>query len=174
MLFRAIWATRRRVRTPSLTHQPIFSARLQTDFASLCRTLDQNTSIRSIADESGVSEAMIVKVSKKIGFKGFRDLRAAIAEYNRYPSRKCIKSYRRAILPQSLSRRSFGRRLKPLRKRSPFLIPKPCNVLRTSCTEQGKGIFTAWEVLLKSLSTLRINFSGLAFERRFTMTPTWC
>lgn len=43
--------------------------------------LDLTTSIREVADDAGVSDAMIVKIAKKLGFNGFREFRAALVSY---------------------------------------------------------------------------------------------
>lgn len=50
------------------------------------RDFDETTSLRSVADDAGVSEAMVVKVAKKLGFAGFKELRAGLATYNRLPT----------------------------------------------------------------------------------------
>ncbi|MCW9719055.1 transcriptional repressor AlsR [Avibacterium sp. 21-599] len=42
--------------------------------------LDFKTSLKDIATELNVSEALIVKVAKLLGFKGFRELRAILSE----------------------------------------------------------------------------------------------
>lgn len=47
---------------------------------------DHNTSLKTVADDAGVSEAMIVKIAKKLGFDGFKDFRAGLADYNRLPT----------------------------------------------------------------------------------------
>lgn len=53
----------------------------------LLRTnFDDTLPLKRVADDSGVSEAMIVKTAKKLGFDGFRELRAALVEYKRLPS----------------------------------------------------------------------------------------
>ena len=44
------------------------------------------TPLSSVAEDAGVSEPMVVKVAKKLGFGGFRDFRTAIALYNGLPS----------------------------------------------------------------------------------------
>lgn len=48
--------------------------------------LSENTSIKEVAKGSSVSEAMVVKIAKKLGFKGFRDLRAGLVEYKQSDS----------------------------------------------------------------------------------------
>lgn len=50
------------------------------------RDFDETTSLRTVADDAGVSEAMIIKITKKLGFEGFRDFRAGIVDYNRLPT----------------------------------------------------------------------------------------
>ena len=53
----------------------------------LMRTeFDDTLPLKQVADQSGVSEAMVVKTSKKLGFDGFRELRAALVEYKRLPA----------------------------------------------------------------------------------------
>ena len=44
------------------------------------------TSLKSIAEDAGVSEAMIVKIAKKLGFTGFKDFRSGITDYNSLPT----------------------------------------------------------------------------------------
>lgn len=45
----------------------------------------EDTALKQVADACGMSEPMVVKTAKKLGFVGFRDLRAAAAAYNRLP-----------------------------------------------------------------------------------------
>jgi len=49
------------------------------------RDFTEATSLQSIANAAEVSEAMVVKVAKKLGFDGYRDFRASLAAYNRLP-----------------------------------------------------------------------------------------
>lgn len=46
------------------------------------KDMTDSTSLKEIAGHSVVSEAMIVKIAKKLGFKGFRDLRLGLVAYN--------------------------------------------------------------------------------------------
>lgn len=66
-----------RMRTPSLT--PL-EARV-VDMITGRADLDADTPLRSVSEEAGVSDAMIVKIAKKLGFSGFRDFRAALVNY---------------------------------------------------------------------------------------------
>ena len=49
------------------------------------RDFTEATSLQSVANAAEVSEAMVVKVAKKLGFEGYRDFRASLAAYNRLP-----------------------------------------------------------------------------------------
>ncbi|MFK8035562.1 MAG: MurR/RpiR family transcriptional regulator [Hyphomicrobiales bacterium] len=48
--------------------------------------LSENSTIKEVAKDSSVSEAMVVKIAKKLGFKGFRDLRSGLVEYKQSDS----------------------------------------------------------------------------------------
>jgi DNA-binding MurR/RpiR family transcriptional regulator len=49
------------------------------------RDFTEGTSLQIVAAAADVSEAMVVKVAKKLGYEGFRDFRASLAAYNRLP-----------------------------------------------------------------------------------------
>jgi DNA-binding MurR/RpiR family transcriptional regulator len=46
------------------------------------QNIDERTLLKWVADDMRVSEAMVVKIAKKLGFSGFRTFRSALAEYN--------------------------------------------------------------------------------------------
>jgi DNA-binding MurR/RpiR family transcriptional regulator len=71
-----------RMMMPLLT--PLEAKVVDTVFA--LRDFSDDTSLRQIADDAGVSEAMVVKITKKLGFAGYRDFRAAVSQYNRQPT----------------------------------------------------------------------------------------
>jgi len=48
------------------------------------RFINERTLLKWVADEMRVSEAMVVKIAKKLGFSGFRAFRSALAEYNNF------------------------------------------------------------------------------------------
>ena len=50
------------------------------------RGFDESIPLKQIAEESGVSEAMVVKIAKKLGFSGYREFRAGLIEYSRLPT----------------------------------------------------------------------------------------
>ena len=66
-----------RMRLPSLT--PL-EGKVAADILAH-RDITEDTSLREVAEGSGVSEAMVVKVAKKLGFAGFREFRAGLIDY---------------------------------------------------------------------------------------------
>ena len=52
----------------------------------LRKEFDETVPLKDVADAAGVSEAMVVKTAKKLGFDGYRELRAAVVEYRRQPA----------------------------------------------------------------------------------------
>lgn len=71
-----------RMRLPLLT--PLEAKVVETVFA--LRNFNAETSLKEIATEAGVSEAMVVKISKKLGFGGYREFRTALTQYNQLPT----------------------------------------------------------------------------------------
>ena len=45
------------------------------------KDIDAATPLREVAEKSGVSDAMVVKVAKKLGFAGFREFRQGLVDY---------------------------------------------------------------------------------------------
>lgn len=66
-----------RMRLPSLT--PL-EGKVATDILAR-KDIDEATPLRTVAEGSGVSEAMVVKVAKKLGFAGFREFRQGLVDY---------------------------------------------------------------------------------------------
>ena len=66
-----------RMRLPSLT--PL-EGKVAADILAR-KDIDEVTPLRSVAEGSGVSEAMVVKVAKKLGFAGFRAFRQGLVDY---------------------------------------------------------------------------------------------
>jgi DNA-binding MurR/RpiR family transcriptional regulator len=52
---------------------------------------DGSTSLRDVAERADVSEGMVVKTAKKLGFTGFRDFREQMSAYNAQPSAALYK-----------------------------------------------------------------------------------
>ena len=83
-----------RMLRPTLTtlESRIVDAVLGPDF-------DEATPLQSVAAIAGVSEPMVVKTAKKLGFEGFRDFREKVSAYNRLPS----ASLHKEIAPEDQS-----------------------------------------------------------------------
>jgi len=47
------------------------------------RDFSTETALKDVAETAGVSEAMVVKIAKKLGFSGYRDFRQNVADYVR-------------------------------------------------------------------------------------------
>ena len=71
-----------RMMMPNLT--PLEAKVVETVFGR--RRFDESIPLKEIAGESGVSEAMVVKIAKKLGFSGYREFRTAVYEYSRLPT----------------------------------------------------------------------------------------
>ena len=61
------------------------------------------TPLHSLANTAGVSDAMVVKVAKKLGFAGFKEMREQVSQYNQLPTADLFREIRsddpaRAIL----------------------------------------------------------------------------
>jgi DNA-binding MurR/RpiR family transcriptional regulator len=81
---------------PTASTVPTLAVRLRAHLTSLTpletsalftllhrRATGEDTLLKWAAGETGVSEALIVKIAKKLGFEGFRQLREALGEHNR-------------------------------------------------------------------------------------------
>jgi DNA-binding MurR/RpiR family transcriptional regulator len=55
----------------------------------------ETTPLKEVAEQVGMSEAMVVKTAKKLGFDGFRKLRQSVAAYNRLP----VNEMHKELLP---------------------------------------------------------------------------
>ena len=67
-----------RMRLPQLTQLEL----RVVDAITARQDLTEATPLKEIAQQSSVSEAMIVKIAKKLGFTGFREMRIGLVEYN--------------------------------------------------------------------------------------------
>lgn len=50
------------------------------------RNFSDDTRLKELSLESGVSESMVVKITKKLGFSGYREFRSSVVQYNRMPT----------------------------------------------------------------------------------------
>ena len=67
-----------------------------------------------VADETHVSNAMLVKIAKKLGFDGFRSLRAALVSQNRLPLAKAHKELSDQPTARSLAEKAREASLKAI------------------------------------------------------------
>ncbi len=75
-------AARIRMAMPKLTPTEARVVEVMTSMTDM----DESTSLRDVANDADVSDAMVVKIAKKLGFLGFRDIRAGLVSYNRSDS----------------------------------------------------------------------------------------
>ena len=68
-----------RMKLPSLT--PL-EGKVASDILAR-KDIDAATPLREVAAKSDVSDAMVVKVAKKLGFSGFREFRQGLVDYNK-------------------------------------------------------------------------------------------
>lgn len=66
-----------RMNMPSLTRTEAKVASTLTNY----NPLDESTRIREVAQTAGVSDALVVKVAKKLGFDGFKEIKSALIGY---------------------------------------------------------------------------------------------
>lgn len=71
------------------------------------KTLDLGTTLKEVAEATGVSDAMIVKICKKLGFAGFRELRVGLSEYNRLPTTEMHQEVSRDDSPSEIIDKVF-------------------------------------------------------------------
>ncbi|MBX9455322.1 MAG: MurR/RpiR family transcriptional regulator [Rhizobium sp.] len=71
-----------RMMMPQLT--PLEARVVETVFG--LRDFSETMSLKDLATEAGVSEAMVVKITKKLGFAGYRDFRMAVSSYLKLPT----------------------------------------------------------------------------------------
>ena len=88
-------------------------ARVISVILSQC-IIDDKTLLKVVADETHVSKAMLVKIAKKLGFDGFRSLRAALALHNRLPLAKAHQDLRDQPTARALAEKTLGASLKAL------------------------------------------------------------
>ena len=83
--------------------------------------IDENTLLKWVAEEAGVSRAMIVKIAKKLGFNGFRALRSALAEYNRLPIAEIREELDRSHTSRAIVEKAFRAAIDLLEESLPLI-----------------------------------------------------
>ncbi len=82
---------------------------------------DETLALKHVAEESGTSEAMVVKTAKKLGFDGFRDLRAAMVLYKRQPTVDLHHELRRDDTAETIVRKVFSTSIQALQETQAIL-----------------------------------------------------
>jgi DNA-binding MurR/RpiR family transcriptional regulator len=77
-------------------------------------TIEDRTLLKMVADETHVSNAMLVKIAKKLGFDGFRSLRAALAKQHQLPLAKARQELIDHPTARALAEKARGASLKAL------------------------------------------------------------
>ena len=65
------------------------------------------TALREVAEQVGVSDAMVVKLAKKLGFSGFREMRGKVAAYNSLPTAELHEPLRTGDDARTIVRKVF-------------------------------------------------------------------
>jgi DNA-binding MurR/RpiR family transcriptional regulator len=100
---------------PTVLHLKALEARVISVILSRC-TIDDKTLLKMVADETQVSNAMLVKIAKKLGFDGFRSLRAALAKHNQLPLVKARQELSVQSTARAAAERARAASLKALEK----------------------------------------------------------
>jgi DNA-binding MurR/RpiR family transcriptional regulator len=110
---------------------------LSTDF-------DDTLPLKRVADRAGVSEAMVVKTAKKLGFDGFRELRAALAEYKRLPSVDLHQEVTPEDTAETILQKVFHTAIQALQETLAILdiddFKRAANLIRTSRQRDFYGL----------------------------------
>jgi DNA-binding MurR/RpiR family transcriptional regulator len=72
------------------------------------RDFSQETALKEVADEAGVSEAMVIKIAKKLGFSGYRDFRQNLVDYVRASDPEMREELSPADSPREIVNKVFG------------------------------------------------------------------
>ena len=120
------------------------------------RDFTHETALKEVADEAAVSEAMVIKIAKKLGFSGYQDFQqsgglcegvgpgnAGGTLARRQPARSSTRS---SAPPNKRSRRRWRSR-----------ILKPTIAPQISSLERDNAIFMGWAVQPRSPATSPIN-----------------
>ena len=73
------------------------------------RDFSHETALKEVADEAGVSEAMVIKIAKKLGFSGYRDFRQNLVDYARVSDPEMREELSPADSPREIVNKVFRR-----------------------------------------------------------------
>jgi DNA-binding MurR/RpiR family transcriptional regulator len=72
------------------------------------RDFTHETALKEVADEADVSEAMVIKIAKKLGFSGYRDFRQNLVDYVRVSDPEMREELSPADSPREIVNKVFG------------------------------------------------------------------
>ena len=152
---------------PNLT--PLEARVIDTVFGR--RDFSDATALKEVAEDAGVSEAMVVKIAKKLGFSGYRDFRANVAEYVRLP----IAEMHEELSPDDTARRDHPEgvpapRRRRWRKRWRSPTSGPSSAPPTSSTRRANATSTVSEARPRSPGTCRTRCCASACARTCSTT----
>ncbi|RJG46142.1 MurR/RpiR family transcriptional regulator [Mesorhizobium sp. DCY119] len=87
------------------------------------RDFGTNTPLKSVAEDAGVSDAMIVKIAKKLGFDGFKDFRAGLVDYNSLPTAELHQELSPDDTDAEIARKVFRTSIQALEETLSILDP---------------------------------------------------
>lgn len=85
---------------------------------------DRETALSIVAGQAGVSEAMVVKTAKKLGFAGFRDFREQVSAYNAQPSAALHKEIAPEDTQADIMRKVFNTAVQALQETLAIIDPE--------------------------------------------------
>ena len=91
----------------------LLEARVISVILNQCN-IEDTTLLKMVADETHVSNAMLVKIAKKLGFDGFRSLRAALAKQKQIPLAKARQELSDQPTARELAEKVQGSSIKAL------------------------------------------------------------
>jgi DNA-binding MurR/RpiR family transcriptional regulator len=72
------------------------------------RDFTHETALKEVADEARVSEAMVIKIAKKLGFSGYRDFRQNVVDYVRVSDPEMREELSPGDSPREIVNKVFG------------------------------------------------------------------
>ena len=109
---------RLRLLRPMLTplESRILNVAFEEDFSAA-------TALSYVAEQASVSEAMVVKTAKKLGFTGFRDFREQMSSYNAQPSAALHKEIAPEDTQADIMRKVFNTAIQALQETLAIIDP---------------------------------------------------
>jgi hypothetical protein len=123
-------------------------------------TIDDKTLLKVVADETHVSNAMLVKIAKKLGFDGFR---AALAKQNRRPLAKARQELGDEPTVRALADKARGLPSKHSRRLSRSFHSRAWRRPPSGWRRPGSATFMAWALCPSGSGSRLASFCASAF-----------